>query len=169
MDSFEAIYKRYASTVKKYAISLGASDDLSDDITAETFYKALKNINSYDESKKMLTWLCSIAKNTYFDYIKKKDITIKTTIRCSTDKKSLEWFLDGEPTGSPVAYSTMWLREDREEIYNAGKKEFEAMIKGLNPSQIIVYGNIVPFMKGHEDKIIQLDKYTDKRWSDKDA
>lgn len=73
MDSFEAIYKQYASTVKKYVISLGANDNLSDDITAETFYKALRNINSYDESKKMLTWLCSIAKNTYFDYTRKKD------------------------------------------------------------------------------------------------
>lgn len=73
MDSFETIYKQYASTVKKYVILLGANNNLSDDITAETFYKALKNINSYDESKKMLTWLCSIAKNTYFDYLKKKD------------------------------------------------------------------------------------------------
>lgn len=73
MDSFETIYKRYAVTVKKYVMSLGASDDLSDDITAETFYKALKNINSYDEKKKMLTWLCTIAKHTYFDYVRKKD------------------------------------------------------------------------------------------------
>lgn len=73
MDSFETIYRQYALTIKKYVISLGAYDDLSDDITAETFYKAIKNINSYDESKKMLTWLCTIARNTYFDYLKKKD------------------------------------------------------------------------------------------------
>lgn len=71
MDKFELIYRKYASAIKKYVMSLGADYNLSDDITSETFYKALKNINSYDKNQKMLTWLCTIAKRTYFDHCKK--------------------------------------------------------------------------------------------------
>lgn len=67
------IYKKYSGIVKKYIMSLGADDFLSDDITAETFFKALKNIDRYDESCNIATWLCTIAKRTYFDYLKKKE------------------------------------------------------------------------------------------------
>lgn len=73
MDDFEIIYKKYSGTVKKYVMSLGADYDLSDDVTADTFLKALKNINRFDESCNMLTWLCTIAKRTYLDHLKKKD------------------------------------------------------------------------------------------------
>ena len=96
-------------------------------------------------------------------------ITVIPTIRCSTDKRSLEWYLDGEPTESPVAYSSMWLREDREDIYEAGKKEYESMVESLKPTQILVYGNLFPFMEKDKDKIIQIEKFTDKRWGKKDA
>lgn len=72
MREFDVIYNRYANTVKKYILSLGADEPLAEDITADTFMKALKAIDSFDERCKMLTWLCTIAKNTYFDYKKHK-------------------------------------------------------------------------------------------------
>lgn len=72
MDDFEKLYRKYAPAVKKFIISLGADYDLSDDITADTFLKILKNAKSYDENVNMFTYICTIAKNTYFDYIKKK-------------------------------------------------------------------------------------------------
>ncbi|MBR2100309.1 MAG: sigma-70 family RNA polymerase sigma factor [Eubacterium sp.] len=75
MDDFEIIYKKYSGTVKKYIMSLGADYNLSDDITADTFMKALKNIEKFDEQYNVLTWLCTIAKRTYFDYLKRKDNT----------------------------------------------------------------------------------------------
>ncbi|MDE5996497.1 MAG: sigma-70 family RNA polymerase sigma factor [Eubacterium sp.] len=72
MREFDVIYNKYANTVKKYILSLGADEPLAEDITADTFMKALKGIDSFDESCKMLTWLCKIAKNTYLDYKKRK-------------------------------------------------------------------------------------------------
>lgn len=94
-------------------------------------------------------------------------VTVIPTIRSSTDSRSLEWYLDGEPMNCPVAYSSMWLREDRKDIYEAGKKEYETMIANLNPSQILVYGNIYPFMENEKDKIIRIEKFTEKRWDKK--
>lgn len=45
---------------------------MAEEIAQETFYNALKNISKYNPEMKMLTWLCTIAKNTYFTEIKKQ-------------------------------------------------------------------------------------------------
>ncbi len=68
----EEIYRRYAKTVNIYVLSMCKNHDLADDITADTFLKALKNIDKYS-GENILTWLCTIAKNTLFDYAKKKE------------------------------------------------------------------------------------------------
>ena len=72
MNDIEKIYTYYAIPVKKYVLSLCGNSSAADDITAETFYKALKNIDSFNGGK-IFTWLCAIARNTYFDYINKKE------------------------------------------------------------------------------------------------
>ena len=72
MNDIEKIYTDYAIPVKKYVLSLCGNSSAADDITAETFYKALKNIDSFNGGK-IFTWLCAIARNTYFDYINKKE------------------------------------------------------------------------------------------------
>ena len=69
--NFEDIYKKYYSSLNKYLLSLTRSEDLAEELTQETFFKALKNINKYDEKYKMLTWLCQIGKNTYYSLYKK--------------------------------------------------------------------------------------------------
>lgn len=70
-SNFDDIYKKYYSSLIKYLISLTKNEDLAEELTQETFFKALKNINKYDEKYKMLTWLCEIGKNTYYSLYKK--------------------------------------------------------------------------------------------------
>ena len=65
-ESFEQVYAKYYSIVYRYLVSLTKNADLSEELAQETFFKALQHIDQYDPGKKMLTWLCSIAKNTYF-------------------------------------------------------------------------------------------------------
>ena len=72
-QNLEKLYMKYAGPVKKFVLSLGAPEHVADDITSDTFLKALKHINSYDENRSMLTWLCQIAKNTYFDHLRRRD------------------------------------------------------------------------------------------------
>lgn len=69
---FEQVYKKYYSIIYRYLISLTKDSNLAEEITQETFYKALKNIGKYNPEMKMLTWLCAIAKNTYYSEIKKQ-------------------------------------------------------------------------------------------------
>ena len=44
----------------------------AEEITQETFFKAMQHINKFNGSCKLYVWLCQIAKNTYFTLYKKK-------------------------------------------------------------------------------------------------
>lgn len=68
----EEIYRRYAEKLKRYLLSLCGNNALADDLTSDTFLKAVKNIESFGGGN-MFTWLCTIGKNTYFDYLRKKE------------------------------------------------------------------------------------------------
>ncbi|MBR3601524.1 MAG: sigma-70 family RNA polymerase sigma factor [Lachnospiraceae bacterium] len=71
MDEFDRVYAEYFSEVYKFVISLCQNPELAEEITQETFFKALKNIDKFKGNCKLSTWLCKIAKNTYYSYVKK--------------------------------------------------------------------------------------------------
>ena len=71
MQNIEKIYEQYFETVNKYLFCLTRNSDISEELTQETFYKAVKNINSFKGECKISVWLCQIAKNLWFDYCKK--------------------------------------------------------------------------------------------------
>ena len=72
MQPIDEIYQRYAMTVYKFLLSKTGNEDLSEELTQETFYQAVKSIGRYDESKcSVSTWLCAIAKNQLLVYSRK--------------------------------------------------------------------------------------------------
>jgi len=60
--------------VFKYLYCLTRDFNTSEELTQETFYKALKNINKFKGESKLSTWLCQIAKNLWYDEIKRKKV-----------------------------------------------------------------------------------------------
>lgn len=71
MQNMEQIYEECFETVYKYLFCLTHNTDISEELTQETFYKAVKKIGTYNEQCKISVWLCQIAKNTWFDYCRK--------------------------------------------------------------------------------------------------
>ena len=71
MQSIEKIYEEYFETVNKYLFCLTHNNDISEELTQETFYKAVKKINTYKGECKMSVWLCQIAKNLWYDQCRK--------------------------------------------------------------------------------------------------
>ena len=51
--------------------SLCRNESIAEEITQETFFKAMKSIESFRGECKLLVWLCQIAKNTYYSYYDK--------------------------------------------------------------------------------------------------
>ncbi|MCL2364465.1 MAG: sigma-70 family RNA polymerase sigma factor [Defluviitaleaceae bacterium] len=63
---FEQVYKAHFTDVYKYVLSLSRNATIAEEVTQETFFKALRKIDQFNGSCKLYVWLCQIAKNTYF-------------------------------------------------------------------------------------------------------
>ncbi|MCR1897485.1 sigma-70 family RNA polymerase sigma factor [Irregularibacter muris] len=72
MADFSEIYLEYFSDVYKYVLSLCMDEALSEEITQDTFFKAMQSIDKFNGSCTLYVWLCQIAKNAYFTHYKKK-------------------------------------------------------------------------------------------------
>lgn len=63
MTDIEKVYTDYFDTVYRYVLGLSRDGCVADEITQETFFKALKNLNTFKGQCKLSVWLCQIAKN----------------------------------------------------------------------------------------------------------
>lgn len=73
---FEDVYKTYFDPVYRYMLRISGSSDIAEEITCETFFKALKSINGFKGESGVFTWLCRIAENCYNTYMKKRGRTV---------------------------------------------------------------------------------------------
>lgn len=72
MKEFEEIYRTYYSALYGFLLRLPGSDPLlAEELTQETFYQAFVSFHRYNGKCKFFTWLCQIAKNSYFKYLQK--------------------------------------------------------------------------------------------------
>lgn len=58
----------YFKDVYKYVLSLCRDEDTAQEVTQETFFKALRSIDSFRGQCRLYVWLCQIAKNTYYSH-----------------------------------------------------------------------------------------------------
>ena len=70
MDSMEQIYKEHTKTVYGFLLSRAQQPDIAEELTQETFYRAVRKINSFKGESTISTWLCGIAKNVWLEYLK---------------------------------------------------------------------------------------------------
>lgn len=71
MAEFEEIYRQYFNDVYRYILRLSRDAHLAEDITSETFFKALRAIDDFRGDCELRVWLCQIAKNCYYEHRKK--------------------------------------------------------------------------------------------------
>ncbi len=71
----EEIYKMYSKLVYNYLYSLSNNTETSEELTQETFYRAIKGIKTFRNECDISVWLCQIAKNLWINYIKKENKT----------------------------------------------------------------------------------------------
>jgi RNA polymerase sigma-70 factor (ECF subfamily) len=96
---FEKVYHDNFKIVYGYIYSTCKDSHIAEEITQETFFKALKNIDKFQGRSKESVWLCEIAKNTYYTYCKKnRKLTDKDEIvnQSITEDSTLEHFIDSE-------------------------------------------------------------------------
>lgn len=72
MYDVEKLYKEYAQVIYKFLLCLTNNVDLSEDLTQETFYYAMQQIDNFKGTCKISVWLCQIAKYLWYGHIKKE-------------------------------------------------------------------------------------------------
>ncbi len=68
---YEKLYNSYYMQVYSYTVSLSKSKEMAEEITQNTFYKAVNATAQFKGNSDELTWLCSIAKNLYYDELRR--------------------------------------------------------------------------------------------------
>lgn len=71
--NIEEMYNKYFKTVYRFLLALTSNPDIAEELTQETFYKAMIKINTYRKECKLSTWLCQIAKNLWLNELKKQN------------------------------------------------------------------------------------------------
>ena len=71
MRSFESIYKRYFSEVELYLRAVCKDEVLAEELTAQTFFQAMKALPKFRGECDIRTWLCGIGRNCYVNYLRK--------------------------------------------------------------------------------------------------
>ena len=79
---FEELYERYFKKVYAFAYSLTRSADNAEELTQNTFFKAMQSIDSFQGRSSVETYLCSIAHNLYVSDVRKNSRL--------TDERALE-------------------------------------------------------------------------------
>ncbi len=58
--------------VYRYVFSLCRDESVAEEVTQEAFYKAMEHLDRFRGTCKLSVWLCQIAKNTYYTFVKKQ-------------------------------------------------------------------------------------------------
>lgn len=76
MTDFEMLYNTYFNDVYLYIRRLSGDEHIAEEITSDTLFKAIKSIDSFRGDCDVRVWLCQIAKNSYYSYIKRTGKTV---------------------------------------------------------------------------------------------
>lgn len=77
LRSFDNLLNSNWDYVYNYLLKKTSNEYISEEITIKSFSKAFEKIKMYDPKYNFKTWLISIAKNNYSDYLKKKKLLFK--------------------------------------------------------------------------------------------
>ena len=101
MTDMEAINREYFRDVYLYILGLSGDEHMAEEVTEETFFKALTALPSFRGECDIRVWLCQIAKNEYLGYLRKnkKRVDMQTEeleTKADSGKSVEEKLLDAE-------------------------------------------------------------------------
>lgn len=117
---FEEIYRLYANDLYKFILRLCKNETLAMDIMQDTMLKAITSIDKFNGSCSIKTYLCTIAKNNYFNYLKRAEnrgIPLDDTAQMA-DGTSFEESLDDKDSAMQIHKALHRLDEPYREIFS---------------------------------------------------
>lgn len=138
---FQSVYQNYFKDVYIFLLGLSSNPDIAQEITQETFVKALHAINRFDGSKDIRAWLFTIARNTFYSEQKKRSRFSKQELceAITADDDSVEEALANADYAFQIHRFLHTMKEPYKEVFSLrvfGELSFEkiGMLFGKSPS-----------------------------------
>ena len=77
-DAFALLYDEYVAIVHRFIYARVRSTTLAEDLTSETFLRALRRLDSFHWDRDFGAWLITIARNLIIDHYKTKRVRCET-------------------------------------------------------------------------------------------
>jgi RNA polymerase sigma-70 factor (ECF subfamily) len=100
--AFDALVKRYIGPIYRYLLHLTRDASAAEDLTQDAFFKAWKNLWRFDQKRSVKAWLFAIARNTAFDYFKKKQPVVFSALANEETGEFADTIPDESPLPSQV-------------------------------------------------------------------
>ena len=76
----EKLFRMYYKDIYRYLYSLTHDTSLSEDLSSEVFLEVVKSIAAFRGEADVKTWMFSIARHKWMDYLRKKNRQVETEI-----------------------------------------------------------------------------------------
>jgi RNA polymerase sigma-70 factor (ECF subfamily) len=90
MELFSEVYKEQLNKVYRFLLVLTENELHAEELTQQTFYKALLHIDRFQGKSSIYTWLCQIAKNEWLQELRRKKDISSNLIGEMSSESSLE-------------------------------------------------------------------------------
>lgn len=119
-EAFNELISKYHPIVYKFLVKLSRDENISEDLTQETFIKLIRNIEKFDVhgSAKFSTYIITIGKNVYIDYLRKEkraltDISLNEDYLIGNMGESLEEIVSGRLYNEEIIANMEKLTEEQ--------------------------------------------------------
>lgn len=116
---FEKIYQMYFDQVYRYLLKLCGDEHVAEELCSETFFRALKHIDGFRGDCHISSWLCQIAKNCYYSYLRrrKSEISQSRLSEADFDQTSVEARLEDKEAAAQIYGLLHDLKEPYKEVF----------------------------------------------------
>ena len=106
----ETIYRLYFRDVFLFLQGLTGSETLAEELTQETFFKALDGLKSFDGRQDVRAWLFTVARNAYYDHCRKARRTapLEAAADAAADAPDVVQLLADETPSQYISVCTRW-------------------------------------------------------------
>jgi RNA polymerase sigma-70 factor (ECF subfamily) len=111
------MYEAYYMRVYSYVVTISGSRELAEEITQETFCRAMTKSASFRREADEVTWLCTIAKNLFYDEKRRQKKTGLIPEDIEADGKSIEQIAADRDSSFRVHLALHALEEPYREIF----------------------------------------------------
>lgn len=104
-DAFGEIYDRYLSTIFRYIHARTGNHALAEDLTSETFLRALRGIANFTwQGRDPAAWLITIARNIITDYYKSARYNLERLVPDMRDAEPVDHDRTVDPEAAAITH-----------------------------------------------------------------